>query len=219
MREGPASPGPQKHPREVRGDLALKDEQELVRERREESGAEAIRDREGLCASRGDVEARLGMSREGAGLRAVCLGHQQRNRPFPRPAQWRGPRPQEWAVVWDHAAPLVRELPGHFPLSRGRAAPRALSGVEEAAGPHALSTDDSQWSPGGGPGLPSAVRRKGRPWNVLTSASCKAQELIRILSSTKALLKATVGAAQRWEGHTGVSTSLRMVPRRASVLP
>lgn len=54
---------------------------------------------------------------------------------------------------------------------------------------------------------------------MLTFASCKPQGLRRSLSRLKALLKAKVDVGPHWADHTGVSTSLRMVPRRALALP
>lgn len=74
---------------------------------------------------------------------------------------------------------------------------------------HSLSVEknfclgqNSQWTVAWAFGLPRVFDRGGKaePWNVLTSDSCKAQELKLILSSAKALLKMRVGKAQSRAG-------------------
>lgn len=104
----------------------------------------------------------LGCLEREARRRSVCLVHQQRNRPFPQLSGW-GPRigSGQWSEARQHPweGKLPGQFPRQFPQGRNQEALRALPGREEA-GPHTLSTASSHWSPGGGPGLPTTVRRK-----------------------------------------------------------
>lgn len=63
-----------------------------------ESGAEAVRDREVLCASRGDQAGWLRMSGEG-GKTKICVSRPPAEKQALPPAQWLGPTHWEWAVV------------------------------------------------------------------------------------------------------------------------
>ena len=103
-------------------------------------------------------------------------------------------------------APCGERLPGQFLLSRGQVAPRALPSREGPAGPHCLSSVGSTRTRRPGPSVCSEFSDgggKAKPWNVLTSAPCKAQELSPILPNAKAPLKPRVGVAQHRAGQAG----------------
>ena len=126
-------------------------------------------------------------------------------------------RPRDWeqAGALGLIAPCKGRLPFQFLLSRGQVAPRALPSRKGAAGPHCLSTVGCKQTRRPGPSFCcefSDGGGKAKPWNVLTSAPCKVQELRPILPSAKALLKPRVGVAQHGAGQAGESFPLGWFP-------